>query len=206
MPEPLGVTWKEVTGVPVESAIDTVVVASQIALTLHTIVARNIRPLDPAVLSVTLFQAGDTHNVIPARALLRGTARAFTRETLDLIGRRIEKIATDIAAAFGATAKTDFRVTLPPLVNHAADAALMADVAADLVGEDNVARDGVRLMASEDFAVMLNARPGAFIYIGNGDGEGSCEVHNPNYDFNDTILPLGASLWVKLVEKRLARS
>ena len=189
-----------------ESAVDPVVVASQIAVAMQTIVSRNIRPFDPAVVSVTQIHAGDAYNVIPARAMMHGTARGFTPETMRLIGERIAKLASSIAAGFGASATTDYKIIYPPLVNHAAEARYIADVAADLVGEDNIARDGTQLMASEDFSFMLNARPGAFIYIGNGDGEGSCEVHNPNYDFNDAILPLGAALWVKLVEKRLAPS
>jgi amidohydrolase len=190
-------------GMP-ESAIDPVVVASQTVLALQTIVSRNVRAFDPAVVSVTQIHAGDAHNVIPPSARLSGTARAFTPETMTLIGTRMKDIAEHIAATFGATAQVDFRTIYPPLINHAAEASFLADVAAGLVGEENVMRHGTQLMAGEDFSFMLNARPGAFIYIGNGDGEGSCEVHNPNYDFNDAILPLGAALWVSLVEKRLA--
>jgi hippurate hydrolase len=187
-----------------ESAVDPVVVASQVTLALQTIVARNIRPQESAVVSVTQIHAGDTHNVIPARAVLRGTARAFAPETLRLIRERMERLATSIAAGFGATATVEFRQLYPPLINRAAEAESIADAAASLVGEDNVARNGVQIMASEDFSAMLNVRPGAFLFIGNGEGEGSCECHNPNYDFNDDILPLGASLWVRLVERRLA--
>ncbi|MGH7073603.1 MAG: M20 aminoacylase family protein [Stellaceae bacterium] len=188
-----------------ESAIDPVVVASQITLALQTIVSRNIRPFDPAVLSVTRIEAGEADNVIPPRARLRGTARAFTEATMSLIGERMARLADNIAAGFGATAKIDFRVTYPPLINHPEETRFAADVAAALVGEANVRRDGVQLMAGEDFSFMLNARPGAFIYIGNGEGEGSCEVHNPHYDFNDAVLPLGASLWTRLVETRLVK-
>jgi len=188
-----------------ESAVDPVVVASQITLALQTIVSRNMPPFDPAVVSVTRIEAGDAYNVIPARCMLRGTARGFTDETMRLIGARMARLAASIAEGFGATATTDYRVIYPPLVNDAGEARFLGDVAAALVGEDNVARDGRRLMASEDFSYMLNARPGAFLYIGNGEGEGSCEVHNPNYDFNDGVLPLGASLWVTLVETRLTR-
>jgi hippurate hydrolase len=188
-----------------ESAVDPVVVASQIVQALQSIVSRNILPFEPAVVSVTQIHAGDAYNVIPARATMHGTARGFTPEIMKLMGARIERLAASVAAGFGATAKTDYRLLFPPLINHAAEAQYIADVAAALVGEDNVVRNGRQLMASEDFSFMLNARRGAFINIGNGDGEGSCEVHNPNYDFNDSILPLGASLWVKLVEKRLAK-
>jgi hippurate hydrolase len=188
-----------------EATVDPVLVASQIALALQTIVSRNVRPLEPAVVSVTQIHAGDAHNVIPARATMQGTARAFSPETMDLIGARMARLASSIAAGFGAAATTDFRVLCRPLVNRAAEATAMADAAASLVGEAKVARDGVQLMASEDFSAMLDARPGAFLFIGNGDGEGGCAVHNPHYDFNDAILPLGAALWVTLVEERLAR-
>lgn len=188
-----------------ESAVDPVVVASQIVQALQTIVSRNILPFEPAVVTVTQIHAGDAYNVIPARAMMHGTARGFTPEVMKLIGARIEQLAANVAAGFGAAAKTEYRLLYPPLINHAAEANYIADVAASLVGEDNVVRNGRQLMASEDFSFMLNARPGAFINIGNGEGEGSCEVHNPKYDFNDSILPLGASLWVALVEKRLAK-
>jgi amidohydrolase len=188
-----------------ESAVDPVVVASQIVTALQSIVSRNILPFEAAVVSVTQIHAGDAYNVIPARATMHGTARAFTPETLRLIGERIARLASSVAAGFGAAAKTEYRVAYLPLINRAAEARSIADVAAALVGEENVMRDGRQLMASEDFSFMLTARPGAFIYIGNGDGDGSCEVHNPNYDFNDSILPLGAALWVKLVETRLAK-
>lgn len=188
-----------------ESAVDPVVVASQITMAAQTIVSRNIAPFEPAVVSVTQIHAGDADNVIPSRAVMRGTARAFTPETMERIGTLLERVAAATAAGFGAIATTRYRMTFSPLINHAAEAAFLADIAASIVGEDNIARNGRQLMASEDFAAMLNARPGAFMFIGNGDGEGSCEVHNPNYDFNDAILPLGASLWVRLVETRLAR-
>ena len=189
-----------------ESAVDPVVVASHIVTALQSIVARNVRPFDPAVISVTQIHAGDAYNVIPAGAVMRGTARGFTPETMRLMGERIARIAADVASGFGAKATTDYRIIFPPLVNHEAETRFIADVAAALVGEDNILRNGRQLMASEDFSFMLNARPGAFLYIGNGEGEGSCEVHNPNYDFNDAVLPLGASLWARLVETWLAPS
>lgn len=189
-----------------ETAVDPIVAASHIVSALQTIVSRNLRPFEPAVVTVTQIHAGDAYNVIPAHAVLRGTVRCFTPQIMDAIGKRIEHLAAGVASGLGATARTDYRVVYPPLVNHADEARHIANVAAELVGEENVVRDGRQMMASEDFSFMLNARPGAFINIGNGDGDGSCPVHNPNYDFNDAILPLGAALWVKLVEKRLARA
>jgi hippurate hydrolase len=117
----------------------------------------------------------------------------------------MRRIASGVAGGFGATAELDFRILFPPLVNDAAETEFIADTAAEIVGADNVNRDGNLVMASEDFSYMLNRRPGAYIQIGNGDGTGGCEVHNPGYDFNDMALPFGASLFVRLAERKLAR-
>ncbi len=188
-----------------ESGVDPVLVASHIATALQSIVARNVRPLDTAVVSVTQIHAGDAYNVIPASAVMRGTARAFSRDVLTLIETRMRQIAEGVAAGLGATAALDFRVIFPPLVNDATATQFIADCAAEIVGGENVDRAGGLTMASEDFAYMLEQRPGAYIQIGNGDGEGGCEVHNPGYDFNDAALTIGASLFARLVEKKLAR-
>jgi amidohydrolase len=188
-----------------ESGIDPVVAASHIAAALQTIVSRNIRPVDTAVVSVTRFHAGDAYNVIPERAVVGGTVRAFESSTLTLIEQNMRRIASGVAAGFGATAELDFRSLFPPLVNDAAEATFIADAAAELVGPENVDRNGHLVMASEDFSHMLNRRPGAYIGIGNGDEPGACQVHNPGYDFNDAILPLGASLFARLAERKLAR-
>jgi hippurate hydrolase len=171
---------------------------------LQTIVSRNVRPIDAAVLSVTQIHAGDAYNVIPERAFIRGTARAFTPETLALIERNMRRIAAGVASGFGATADLDFRIVFPPLVNDAAEAEFIADVASELVSSDNVNRNGNLVMASEDFAYMLNRRPGAYIQIGNGSTPGGCEVHNPGYDFNDAALPFGAGLFASMAERKLA--
>jgi len=188
-----------------ESGVDPVLVASHLATALQSIVARNVRPLDTAVVSVTQIHAGDAYNVIPASAVMRGTARAFSREVLTLIETRMRQIAEGVAAGLGATAALDFRVIFPPLVNDANATQFIADCAAEIVGSENVDRAGGLTMASEDFAYMLEQRPGAYIQIGNGDGEGGCEVHNPGYDFNDAALTTGASLFARLVEKKLGR-
>ncbi|MGH7091714.1 MAG: M20 aminoacylase family protein, partial [Stellaceae bacterium] len=187
-----------------ESGVDPVVVAAHVTTALQTVVARNVRPIDTAVLSVTQIHAGDAYNVIPARAVIRGTVRAFSTETMELIRSRMERIANGVAAGLGATAALDFRYPFLPLVNDARETEFIADAAAALVGPENVERNSHLVMASEDFSFMLARCPGAYIQIGNGAGEGGCEVHNPGYDFNDAILALGASLFATLVERRLA--
>ncbi len=199
----IAVTGRGAHGARPEAGIDPVVVASHITTALQTIVSRNVRPLDTAVLSVTQIHAGEAYNVIPESAVIRGTARAFQPAAMTLIETNMRRIATGVAGGFGAAAEVDFRLIFPPLVNDAAEAAFIADAAAELVGEGNVNRDGNLVMASEDFSYMLNQRPGAYIQIGNGESEGGCEVHNPGYDFNDAALPLGASLFARLVERKL---
>jgi amidohydrolase len=201
----INVVGRGAHGARPESGIDPVVAASHIAAALQTIVSRNVRPVDTAVVSVTRFHAGDAYNVIPERAVVGGTVRAFESSTLTLIEQNMRRIASGVAAGFGATAELDFRSLFPPLVNDAAEAAFIADAAAELVGAENVDRNGHLVMASEDFSHMLNRRPGAYIGIGNGDEPGACQVHNPGYDFNDAILPLGASLFARLAERKLAR-
>ena len=199
------VTGKGAHGAKPESGIDPVLVASHIVTALQSIVSRNVRPSDTAVLSVTQIHGGDAYNVIPQQAVIRGTARAFSTETLSLIETNTRRIAGNVAAGFGAEAELDFRLIFLPTVNDDAETAFIADTAAELVGEANVNRDGPLIMASEDFSYMLNACPGAYMMIGNGDGVGGCAVHNPAYDFNDEILPLGASLFVRLTERKLER-
>lgn len=186
-----------------ESGIDPVVIASHITTALQTIISRNVRPLDTAVLSVTQIHAGDAYNVIPERAFIRGTARAFDPGTMALIEQNMARLASGVASGFGATAELDFRTLFPPLVNDAAEAEFIADTAAEIVGDENVNRNGNLVMASEDFSFMLHRRPGAYIQIGNGDALGGCEVHNPGYDFNDAALPFGASLFARLAERKL---
>jgi len=193
-------------GASPQAGIDPVIVASHIATALQTIVSRNVRPVDTAVVSVTRFQAGDAYNVIPEQAVIGGTVRAFDNENLALIEHNMRRIASGVASGFGATAEVGFRVVALPLVNDAAESGFMADAAAELVGADNVDRDSALIMASEDFSYMLNCTPGAYIRIGNGDEPGGCQVHNPGYDFNDAILPLGASLFARLAERKLART
>ena len=202
----INITGVGAHGARPEAGIDPVIVGAHIATALQTIVSRNVRPTDTAVLSVTQIHGGDAYNVIPEKAVLRGTARCFSELTMGLISSRMTRIAEGIASGFGAKAETDFRVLFPPLVNHTDEVQFIADCAADVVGEANVNRNANPVMASEDFAIMLKRVPGAYIQIGNGDGTGGCEVHNPGYDFNDEALPFGASLFARLAERKLARS
>jgi amidohydrolase len=187
-----------------EAGIDPVIIASHITTAMQTIVSRNLRPLDTAVVSVTQIHTGDAYNVIPEQAFIRGTVRAFSSDTMMLIEQNMARIASGVAGGFGGTAELNFRLIFPPLVNDAAEAEFIADTAAELVGDGNVNRDGNLVMASEDFSYMLDRRPGAYIQIGNGGGAGGCEVHNPGYDFNDAALPLGASLFARLAERKLS--
>jgi hippurate hydrolase len=187
-----------------EAGIDPVMVAVQIASALQTIVSRNVRPVDTAVLSITQIHAGDAYNVIPQTARMSGTARAFSREVLGLIEGRMQRIAEGVARAMGAMAVVDFRVNFAPVVNDAAESEFAASVCEELVGAPNVVRDPPLIMASEDFSFMLEKVPGCYVNIGNGDSEGACEVHNPSYDFNDAALPLGSAFFARAVERKLA--
>jgi amidohydrolase len=201
----IAITGRGAHGARPESGVDPVVVASHITAALQSIVARNVRPVDTAVVSVTKIHAGDAYNVIPEKAMLGGTVRCFSHTVMDLVESRMRQIAESVAAGFGATASLDFRRLFPALVNHDEETQFIADTAAEIVGEENVNRHAGLVMASEDFSYMLERVPGAYIQIGNGDGEGACEVHNPGYDFNDGALPFGAALFSRLVERRLAR-
>jgi hippurate hydrolase len=188
-----------------EAGVDPVLVASHLTAALQSLVSRNVRPVDTAVVSVTQIHAGDAYNVIPQTARLSGTVRAFSDEVMELIGRNMARLAEGVAQGFGAKAKTDFRVIFAPLVNNPEEADFAASVCGEIAGEASVRRDPALIMASEDFSFMLNEVRGCYINLGNGDGEGACEVHNPSYDFNDAALPYGASFFARLVEKRLAK-
>ncbi|OFW17749.1 MAG: amidohydrolase [Acidobacteria bacterium RIFCSPLOWO2_02_FULL_65_29] len=188
-----------------EAGVDPVLVAAHVTAALQSIVSRNVRPVDTAVLSVTQIHGGNAYNVIPQTARLSGTVRAFSNEVMELIGRNMARVAEGVAAGFGAKAKTDFRIIFDPLVNDAQEADFAASVCAEIAGAGGVRRDPALIMASEDFSFMLNEVRGCYINIGNGEGEGACEVHNPSYDFNDAALPYGASFFARLVEKRLGK-
>ena len=199
------VTGKGSHGARPESGVDSVLVASHIAIALQSIVSRNVRPLDAAVVSVIKIHGGDAYNVIPQTAQLSGTVRAFTREVMALIETGMRRVVKGTAEAFGATAEIDFRVIFAPTVNDAKEAEFVAGVCCEVAGEDNVNRNPNLIVASEDFSFMLEKVPGCYFNIGNGAGEGACEVHNPAYDFNDAALALGASVFARIVETRLAK-
>ncbi len=184
-------------------AVDPVLVQAHVVTALQSIVSRQVDPLDSAVLSVTQVHGGDAYNVIPESVVLRGTLRSFRTDVRDRAEQSLRHIATQVSAAFGASVEIRYTQLYPATVNTSAETSRAASAATRVVGEGNVATDTQPLMASEDFAYMLQARPGAYIFIGNGAGEGSCMLHNPRYDFNDEILTLGAAYWTSLVEQEL---
>ena len=187
--------------------LDPVPVACQMVQAFQTIITRNKRPIDAGVISVTMIHAGEATNVVPESCELQGTVRTFTLEVLDLIEVRMKEIAEHTSAAFGATCDFEFERNYPPTINHIAETAFFQRVAADVVGPANV-HDFEPTMGAEDFSYFLQHKPGCYFLIGNGDGShrigghgmGPCMLHNPSYDFNDDLIPLGATMWVRLAE------
>lgn len=188
--------------------VDPVMLAVQIAQGWQTIISREKSPLDTAVLSITQIHAGSATNVIPDEAVMIGTVRTFTTSVLDLIEQRMRDIATHTAAGYRATVDFTFKRNYPPLVNHAAETAVAIEAMTAVVGADQVDANVEPTMGAEDFAFMLQAKPGCYVFIGNGEGShrdgghglGPCQLHNGSYDFNDNLLPIGASYWVRLAE------
>ncbi len=197
------VTGRGAHGARPEASVDPVLAACHVTTALQSIVSRNVPPFDTAVLSVTKVVGGDAYNVIPQSAVISGTARAFRNETMTLIEANMKRVAEGVAAGFGATAVVDFRRIFAPLINDAEQTAVIADTAAELVGEDGVDRRKPPGMGSEDFAFMMEQVPGAYIQVGNGEDSG--QLHNQHYDFNDEAAPYGAALFARLVERRLKR-
>ncbi|MYM69682.1 amidohydrolase [Pseudoduganella sp. FT55W] len=191
--------------------IDPVMAAVQIAQSWQTIVSRRTNPIDTAVLSLTQFHAGTATNVIPDEAKLSGTVRTLSWDVLDMIEKQMEVVAVNTAAAFGAEVEFKFRRNYPPLINHPEATRFAVEVMKSVIGADKVDDKVEPSMAAEDFAYFLQAKPGCYIFIGNGEGDhregghglGPCVLHNGSYDFNDNLLPVGASFWVKLVEASL---
>ena len=192
---------------------DPVMAVVQLAQSMQTIVTRNRNPVDAAVLSITQIHTGSADNVVPNDAVMRGTVRTFTLETLDLIERRMREISEHTAAAMGCTVDFQFDRNYPPTINHPKEAAFSAEVLRDIVGSQNVNAGVDPTMGAEDFAFMLLSKPGSYIWLGAGLGEhrdaghgmGPCMLHNGSYDFNDEVLPLGATYWVELARKWLAQ-
>jgi hippurate hydrolase len=182
-------------------SIDTILVGAQMINQLQSIVARNVDPLESAVVSVCMFEAGHTDNVIPQHAFLRGTARSFTPQVRELLHKRIGEVVEGTARIYGASAKINYTSGYPVVVNHERQTAFAAEVAGEIVGKDKVDTNVPPVMGAEDFSFMLQERPGAFIFIGNGDSAG---LHHPAYDFNDEAIPVGTSYWVRLAESALA--
>jgi amidohydrolase len=181
-------------------AVDTVLVGAQIINQLQSIVARNVDPLKAAVVSICMFQAGNTDNVIPQTALLRGTARSLTPDVQDLLERRVREVVEGTAKLYGAKATLTYNRDYPVTRNHPGQTDFAAQVASEVAGRERVDTDVPPVMGAEDFSFMLEARPGAFIFIGNGQSAG---LHHPAYDFNDEVIPFGTSYWVRLVETAL---
>lgn len=186
--------------------VDPVVMSAHIVSALQTITSRTLDPLDSAVLSVTTVHGGDAFNVIPESVVLGGTVRTFREEVQSMIERRMREIVENMSAGFGGRAEMEFHRRFPATVNTATETGHAAAAAAEVVGADKVHHDLDPCMGSEDFAYMLHARPGSYIWVGNGEGAGGCFLHNPTYDFNDEVLPVGASYWARLVETQLPKA
>ncbi len=191
--------------------VDPVPVACQMVQAFQTIVSRNKNPIDTAVISVTMIHTGEATNVVPDACEIQGTVRTMTTPMLDLIEKRMREISEHTCLAFGATCGFEFHRNYPPTVNHDAETEFARKVIGDVVGKQNVV-EFPPTMGAEDFSYYLQVKPGCFFFMGNGDGAhrdmghgmGPCTLHNPNYDFNDDLIPLGATVWVRIAEQWLA--
>ena len=194
------------------NSADPVIAGVNVVQALQSIITRNKRPVDAAVLSITQFHAGETSNVIPDSAFIGGTVRTFTLEVLDLIETRLREITHGVAGAFDCSAEIEFIRSYPPLINHQQEVDFAVSVITDLVGAGHVDTQIDPTMGAEDFAFMVLEKPGCYVFLGNGDGDhravghgmGPCQLHNPSYDFNDALIPVGVSYWVKLAQRFLA--
>ncbi len=208
----------EIKGVGAHAALphngrDPVFTAVQIANGLQSIITRNKKPIDTAVLSITQIHAGQAVNVVPDETWLGGTVRTFTTQTLDLIESRIRKIAESIAEAYDCSVKITFHRNYPPTINSSEETRFAATVMKEIVGADKVDDAFEPTMGAEDFSFMLQAKPGCYAFLGNGHGghrdaghgTGPCMLHNASYDFNDDLLPIGSTYWVRLAQRFLSR-
>jgi hippurate hydrolase len=193
------------------NGIDPVPVACQLVQAFQTIITRNKKPVDAGVISVTMINAGEATNVVPDFCVIQGTVRTFSIEVLDLIESRMRQITDNLCAAFDAKPEFHFNRNYPPTINSPAEAEFARKVMAGIVGPENV-QTQEPTMGAEDFSFMLQAKPGAYVFIANGDGThremghgaGPCTLHNPSYDFNDDLIPLGGTYWVELATQWLA--
>jgi len=201
----IDITGKGGHGAHAYQTIDPVLVAGHLITAVQSIVSRNVKPLDSAVISLCALQAGDVNamSVIPGSAKLVGTVRTFKPEVQTLVERRLQELCSAIAQGFGATATVTYARLYPATINTASEAQFAGDVAASLVGEKHVVRNLEPSMGAEDFSFMLSAKPGAYLRLGQGmaNGDSGCHLHNPGYDFNDQVLPLGAALHAGLIEQ-----
>ena len=195
------------------NSTDPIPVAAAMVQAFQTIISRNKKPIDAGVISVTMIHAGEATNVIPDRCEMQGTVRTFTLEVLDMIEQRMKEVAEGISASYGTTCDFAFKRNYPPTINHPKEAEFARSVMTKIVGADNVLAQEAT-MGAEDFAYMLQAKPGCYVFIANGDGThremghggGPCMLHNPSYDFNDDLIPLGATYWVRLAEEWLVKA
>ena len=195
------------------TSVDPIPVASALVQGFQTIISRNKKPVDAGVISVTMIHAGEATNVIPDSCEMQGTVRTFTMEVMDMVEKRMKEMAASLSESYGATCDFEFARNYPPTINSAKEAEFARQVMTDIVGEKNVTAQEPT-MGGEDFAYMLQAKPGCYVFIANGDGShremghgaGPCMLHNPSYDFNDDLIPLGATYWVRLAEAWLAKA
>jgi amidohydrolase len=195
-------------------AVDTIVIAAEMVGVLQTLISRHKNPIDVAVLSVTQIHAGDAYNVLPGEAVIRGTVRTFSTEVLDQIENNMRRVAETLPQVHGGTGELNFYRAYPPLVNWDEQTDFAAKVAEDVFGADHVERDTPQHGGAEDFSFYLEKVPGSYLFVGNGNGDhhearyigmGPCELHNPHYDFNDALLPVGSTYWVRLAQAFFAR-
>ncbi|MEQ8349026.1 MAG: M20 aminoacylase family protein [Sneathiellaceae bacterium] len=189
-----------------QHTVDPILVASHIVTALQGIVSRNADPIKSAVVSITQIHAGANYNVIPNEVFIAGCARYFDPKVQDMIEANIRRTAEGVASAFGARVEVTYERRYPSTINSEAEAQLCADVLTRVAGADRVNTNPAPLMGSEDFAFMLQAKPGCYIWAGNGAGEGSCMVHNPGYDFNDDVIAYGSTYWVHLAQTALPQN
>ncbi len=199
------VTGKGAHGAMPHHGVDPVLVAAHIVTAAQALVSRGTDPVDTAVVSFTVINGGSAFNVIPDEVVMSGTVRSFKPETRDALEAGLSRVAENTAAAFGASAAVRYQRCYPATINSAAEAEFAAAVAARVVGPERVVRTAAPSMGAEDFAFMLQCRPGCYVWLGQSGGPDSCMIHTPHYDFNDEILTLGATYWALLTETALER-